>query len=317
MRNKILLAIPFIIGLVFFTYCTGKKSSSAIKFNHLIFKTAEGESAYIQAYDKSMALWTVPYETNFVKTRFGNTYVIICGPKDGEPLLLISGKAESSAYWFSNVTDLSKKYRIYAIDKIGDWGKSITEKYPENMSDLCDWLIDVMDELSIKKANIAGHSLGGWMTLGFAINHPERIKKIVLLSPAGSFCKTSGGFMWRGGRATLLPSRGNIKKFQNWLHLRIELICEQGIIGWQNQNWRHKMITPAIFSDTELKQLNAPVLFLIGSEDFTKTCTPIEEITKAQSLITHFEGEVIPNVGHNFPLEQPEIVNKRILNFLN
>ncbi len=316
MGNIMVLVILSIVGLFFLIYSTWRrrKSSSDIKYNHLIFKSAEGETAYIEAYNKSMSLWTTPYEINFVKTRFGDTFVIKCGRNDGEPLLLISGLAESSAYWFGNVTDLSKKYKIFAIDKIADLGKSITEKYPKNIGDFSDWLIDVMNALSIKKANIAGHSYGAWITLGFAIKNPERLNRVVLLSPAGLFCKNSGSFMWRGFKATVFPSRNNIENFHKWLHIKEELISEQGIIGWKN--WRHKMIIPTVFSDTELKQLNIPVLFMIGSEDLTTSYTPNEIINKAKSLLKNFKGEIISNTGHNFPLEQSRIVNKYILDFL-
>ncbi len=291
------------------------KSISEKKYNRLIFKSAAGETAYIQAYEKSMSLWTVPYKTEFVKTRFGDTYVIECGPDEGEPVILISGSAESSAYWFSTVSEISKKYKVFAIDKIGDLGRCITGRFPENRNDYSDWLLDVLNELSIKKANIIGHSYGGWISLGFSINHPERINKTILLSPAGSTCKPSGKFMWLGFKATLFPSRKNVKKFHKWLHLKEELISEQAVIGFQN--WRHKMVAPSIFSDVELKQLSLPVLLLIGKEDSTSSCTPFDILNKMKNSIPEFEGEIIPDVGHNFPLERPEVVNDKILNFLN
>jgi len=49
------------------------------------FKTPEGETAFLAAYDAAMTLWPVPYEELDTPSRFGNTHVVVSGPKDGPP----------------------------------------------------------------------------------------------------------------------------------------------------------------------------------------------------------------------------------------
>ena len=54
------------------------------------FKTPEGEAAYLAAYDAAMKLWPVPYEEMDIPTRFGMTHVVVSGPKDAPPLVLLA-----------------------------------------------------------------------------------------------------------------------------------------------------------------------------------------------------------------------------------
>ncbi len=56
-----------------------------------VFKTTAGEARYLEAYETALELWPVPFEERAVPTEFGFTHVIISGPEDGQPLLLLPG----------------------------------------------------------------------------------------------------------------------------------------------------------------------------------------------------------------------------------
>jgi pimeloyl-ACP methyl ester carboxylesterase len=88
--------------------------------------------------------------------------------------------------WFANIAELSANHRVYAVDGIGDAGKSIAECLIEKRSDYAEWLREVFDGLNIEKAHLLGHSYGGWLALNMALAYPERLRKIVLLAPAAS-----------------------------------------------------------------------------------------------------------------------------------
>jgi hypothetical protein len=76
------------------------------------FKSKTGQLQYFAAYDASMCLWPVPYESMDVTTRYGQTHIIVCSPKDAFPVILLHGGYASSTMCFPNVADLSVKYRL-------------------------------------------------------------------------------------------------------------------------------------------------------------------------------------------------------------
>ena len=90
-----------------------------------MFKTPEGQARYFAAYDATLALWPVPVESFDVPTRFGSTHIHVCGPENAPPLVLLPGQAVSSTMWYPNIAALSRAYRVYALDIIGDMGKSV------------------------------------------------------------------------------------------------------------------------------------------------------------------------------------------------
>ncbi|NRF94544.1 hypothetical protein HQN89_26925 [Paenibacillus frigoriresistens] len=79
---------------------------------------------FIQAYDRTLQEWEVPVESKYLDTSFGKTHVLISGPEDAEPLILLHGFGFSSTMWIENVKPLSERYCIYAVDFIGDINKS-------------------------------------------------------------------------------------------------------------------------------------------------------------------------------------------------
>ena len=90
-----------------------------------IYKTLEGQSQYVAAYNDSLRLWPVPHTSTFVPTPYGQTHVITCGPENAFSLVLLHGGYASATMWFANIADLSLKFRVYAIDTIGELGKSL------------------------------------------------------------------------------------------------------------------------------------------------------------------------------------------------
>ena len=151
-----------------------------------IYKNAQAEAAYIAAYDAALEAWPVSYETRYVPTAYGDTHVIISGPEDGEPLVLISGSMADATIWSGSIAAFAGTYRVYAPDTMGDVGKNkMVEPLPDPAG-AAEWLTQVLDALEIEKALMVGYSQGGFFTANYAIHKPERLKKIVLLAPAAT-----------------------------------------------------------------------------------------------------------------------------------
>ena len=80
------------------------------------------------------------------------------------------------------------------MDILGDLGKSKVVKVFSDRAEFAEWLTNILDALRIEKAYMAGLSLGGFLTISYALEKPERLKKIVLLAPAATFVPFSKGF---------------------------------------------------------------------------------------------------------------------------
>ena len=152
-----------------------------------VFKTAQGEAAYMAAYDSDLEKWPVPYETKYVPTSYGDTYMIVSGPVDGEPLILIHGYGSNASHWKTNIAALAQSHRVCALDIIGQVGRSKPVKVFSDRTAFAEWLTEILDALEIEKANMVGYSYGGFITTCYAIEKPERLKKVVLLAPAATF----------------------------------------------------------------------------------------------------------------------------------
>ena len=151
-----------------------------------IFSTDAGRAKYLAAYEEMLTLWAVPHEPLEVNTSFGTTHINVCGPTDGYPLVLLHTAGFSSTAWYANIADFSANHSVYAVDVIGDAGKSVAEHVMEERIEYGEWLREVLDSINIKKGYLLGHSYGGWLTMNMALAYPHRLAKIVLLAPAAS-----------------------------------------------------------------------------------------------------------------------------------
>ena len=125
------------------------------------FRTPEGQAAFLAAYDAAMKMWPVPYEALEIPTRFGMTHVIVSGPEDAPPLVLLHGYWATSTMWSPNIADFSKEYRIYAIDVMGQPSKSIPNEPVRNAADYVTWLTATLDALHLGRISLVGRTRSG------------------------------------------------------------------------------------------------------------------------------------------------------------
>jgi len=130
----------------------------------------------------------VPFDAFFVNTRYGKTHVIVSGARRSPPLVLTHPAGCGSFVWSSIIAALSEAHRTYALDTIGELGRSRLDdhdRYPKTGRDYSAWLDDVSAELGIGSSDVVAGSMGGWIALNRAIIAPERVRRLVLLGPMG------------------------------------------------------------------------------------------------------------------------------------
>lgn len=290
------------------------------------FKTPEGQAAFLAAYETVMNLWPVPYEEIEIRTRFGVTHIVISGPKDAPPLVLLHGQCGTLTMWAPNVADFSKDYRVYAIDVMGQPGKSIPnlDEPIREAADLVAWLSETLDGLNLDRILLAGVSYGGWLGLNLAMTAPERVRKLALLSPAASFQPFARQFSLRAMPMFLIPTRFTVNSYMGWLGIKdtpgdkvSRLALDLIYLGVKHFRMSPETarITANVFSDDELRALHVPVLLLIGENEVMYD--PAKALAQARALLPNFEGELVPQSSHEMCSSQYRIVDARVLDFLN
>ncbi|WP_088226783.1 alpha/beta fold hydrolase [Desulfosporosinus sp. FKB] len=282
-----------------------------------IYVNPENREKILSIYDKHLSQWPVPYESLDVPTRYGSTHFIVSGPKDAPPIVLMHGRGGTATMWLPNVFALSRDYRVYAIDTIGDFGKSELDdidNYPKNGQACSDWLVDVFNELGLNQAFVIGESMGGWITMNLSIYAPERVKGIALLAPVG-ISSAVLGMVFRILLVSFHPTESNRKKFFRSYVGNSPLVSDT-MVELMTANWdcRTKSAWPSKFSNDKLKQIKVPTLLFIGGKD--PTFNKQRDIDRAVKMIPNIQLEVMTEIGHAMSIENADFVNNRILDFL-
>lgn len=276
------------------------------------------KTPYEKAYEKSLLLWKIPVERKLIETSFGEAHVIVCGPKKGEALVLLHGMNASSTMWYPNIQELSKKYRVYAIDFFLEPGRSEKRGEIESTLQIVDWYVQILDELNLDKFSIIGASRGGWLAINIALHEKERVNKIALLSPAQTFAWISPGKDLLSNLIyTASPKRDRLRKVLETLSSNVDTIdqtfIDQYYIGTLEAKIHKVMIEMTPFSDAELQLIDVPVLLLIGDQDFINK---EKNLSKAASIFPNVETSVVANAGHLLSIDQAKTVNALLIDFL-
>jgi pimeloyl-ACP methyl ester carboxylesterase len=287
-----------------------------------MFRSLEGEARFREAYETVLRRWPVAHDELDVLTRLGKTHVIASGPKDAPALVLLHSMAATATVWRPNVAELSRQYRVYAVDVPGQAGKSVASERARSRKQMADWFTDMLDALGHRTASIVGCSLGGFLALSQASLTPDRVDRIVLISPAGTFRPFSASFIF----AMLV--KGPIRRMMGDRRSRdiTSLLGPGQTLAPADKAWgelmavvmadsaRPSMAPPVVLGNAELRAIKAPTLLLIGEHERLYEARATLEL--AMRRMPGLSGAIIPNAHHLGALAQPEDVNDRILRFL-
>ena len=114
-------------------------------------------------------------------TYYKNTKIAYSDIGKGTAVVLLHGFLENSNMWKNLAENLSAKFRVITIDFLGH-GQTECLGYVHSMEDNADVVAAILSELKIRKAVVAGHSMGGYVALAFAEMYPEKIKALALIN---------------------------------------------------------------------------------------------------------------------------------------
>jgi pimeloyl-ACP methyl ester carboxylesterase len=268
-----------------------------------------------RAYDELFARWGVPVERLELPGKFGLTAVNACGPPDATPLILLAGHGATSAVWGTVAPALARTHRVYAIDLIGDAGRStLSGPRPKTAADLVGWLAEVLDGLGVDRAGFIGHSYGAWLALTYALAAPDRVDRLALIDPTDCFTRLKAGYVAKALPLLLRPSVARSHAFLVW-----EIQGDDVDTAWLNLAGL-AAVQPAVSpvrprrpSSAELAELRADLLVVVA--DRSKAHDPQVLATRAAAAgarVVHSEqathhslpashaGELIPALTSHF-----------------
>jgi pimeloyl-ACP methyl ester carboxylesterase len=261
----------------------------------------------------------VPFDSRLIPTQFGDTHAVVSGPPDAPPLILLHPAGLSATQWFPNVGDLSRCFRVYALDFIGDSGKGTQRQAISSPSDCADWLVSILDTLEIAQTSLVGASQGGWFALNFSLSKPERVHKLVLLAPAASLLPFRMAAYLGPRLGPYLPfaflARPSLRGLFAKRYEVNDLFVNQLAMGLKYFRYQKDAVFPQVFHDEELRGLSVPSLILIGEEEMVYD--PKAALDRATRLIPNVQPELIPDAGHILGMEQAELVDAHILEFMS
>ena len=102
----------------------------------------------------------------------------------GPPVVLIHGLGSSAATWERTVPALAERYTVYALDMPGH-GDSEKPDIAYSLDAGIDYLDAFLDALDVPRTALVGNSMGGLLSLGMALERPERVTRLALVDAAG------------------------------------------------------------------------------------------------------------------------------------
>jgi pimeloyl-ACP methyl ester carboxylesterase len=285
-----------------------------------VFVTEENRARLMAIYDEGLRRWPVPFEAFFVDTRYGKTHVIVSGAPASPPLVMTHPLGVGGFVWSTIIAALSAHRRAYALDTIGDVGKSVLadpDRYPKKGRDYSAWLDDVFTALDLTAADMVAGSMGGWIAMNHAIYAPNRVRRLVLLGPMGlspwhATLGVLGPFMSQRLRPTeakldaiITRSLGQgervNREFRPWMR----------IMGYT----KPRVGQPFHLRASKLRMVRAPTLLFLGGKDGL-VGSALAAARRARRNIPGCEIEVLPEAGHVMSVDEPEVVGARIVDFL-
>jgi pimeloyl-ACP methyl ester carboxylesterase len=225
----------------------------------------------------------------------------------------------SSTMWYPNMKTLAKNYCVYAIDFLLEPGKSTCNLKRLNKEQIAGWYDEIFSKLGLKSFYLVGCSRGGWLATAFSLSKPEKIKKLVLLSPAQTFTwiKPSSALL-SNITYSISPNKEKLDHVLSGLSVRSVKISktyfDQYYLGTEKEGISRCVFDMTPYSRKSVETLNMPVLVLIGDKDIINNQRCLE---KAKKWIPNVQTGTIENAGHFLSFDQPATVNRIILNFLS
>ena len=242
----------------------------------------------------------------------------------GEPLVLIHGLADDHRAWRRALPDLVLRHRVLMYDLRGH-GETSLGRPDGTLTQLATDLASLMKSIGVGNADVAGFSLGGTIAMRMAIDHPELVKRLVLVATSSRVGKTAAD--WYRRRVEMVEHedpelRATLDRDTADVYAQAHSELDAGLLirrqstadprGYGNACAAMAALNAAPL-DPELARISAPTLIVASELD--RHCPP----KAAEIIAAGIRGsrvEVMAGAGHPIPVEKPRELAGSINAFL-
>ena len=237
----------------------------------------------------------------------------------GRPIVLIHGLGSRAADWADLIPELlANGHRVYALDLLGN---GLSDKPKDASYSIADQAVLVESFLQrehLPQVDLAGWSMGGWIAMRVALQHPEKVRRLVLFDSAGLRFKLDfNPALFQPASPTdlaaleelLVPHPQPLPGF-----LAMALLRRGDRIGWVVHRSLQSMLTGADLVDNQVSSLTMPVLIGWGEQD---RLIPLAVGYKLHALIPQSVLDIYADCGHLAPGQCVPQVGPSLIDFLN
>jgi len=253
-----------------------------------------------------------------IKSHFG---IFGTGPE----IVLIHGFGPSiSASWGLNINALRQSYQVIVLDLPG-FGESEKPQGQFSIDYLSRFFNHFLYSLDVERAAVVGHSLGADVAARFAIDHPDRVRALVLVAGFGPptlpvrLGVAASSFI---DQLLLRTNEQRSRRFVGSLFRDKQLVTDELVREFLNEAELQGTTNPRpqfwsllnySFRHSELARITAPTLLVHGARD---ELIPAAHSMRASAFIKGSELQILPNCGHWIQREDPDTFNQMVSTFL-
>ena len=263
----------------------------------------------------------------YIRLSHGTTHYALKGPDQGQVVVLVHGATIPMWTWNDLAADLvSAGHRVLSYDM---YGRGYSDR-PDVVYDQVlfrDQLKDLVDALKLTKPfDLVGLSLGAATAVNFTVQHPDRVRKLVLIQPIIKDFKTPsffaipilGEFIGRFFGIHVIAKRfasqvADHPKSEQYARSFIEQTTYKGFERSLLSMLRNNAVQDYSAAYRKVGRQQRDILLIWGSQDPEITKGMIELV---RALIPHVTFEPVEGVGHGIVFQQPEAVSRLTREFL-
>lgn len=248
------------------------------------------------------------------------------GPDDmREVVVLSAGLGGSGAFWAPQMAALSDRFRVLLYDHRGTARSVRTLHEDHSVERMADDIVTVLDDLGLAKAHLVGHAAGGLAGLALALNHPDRLDRLVVVNgwaapdPHLARCfRTRISLLNDSGPEAYVHAQPLFLYPADWIsenHDRLALEEAHHVAGFPTREVMLARIQALLDFDIDarLPEIAHPVLVSASADDML---VPVSCSRRLAAGLPHAALDIAPWGGHGFTVTAPDAFNASLVAFL-